>query len=316
MSHLRAFGHHVPSRIVTNDELSPLVGESPEWITNACGIEQRRYAAPEETVASLATLAAQKCLANAGLTIDDIGMLLVSSGSPDRFCPGPASAVAAALGLKGALALDVPIASAGSLVALSIAEQFAPRVGRVLVVASEIMSRRVTLTPEGRNTAILFGDGAGACLVDPTIGFLEMKDIHLETENSEILRMENEQLHMDGGSVILQVSRKIPASIKLLLERNHLAAASIGTVLMHQANRNLINKVGTTLGIPVERFFLNIQRYGNTSSASMLIAAAEWRAANTGPVTAPILFAAFGTGLTWGSLLALPSDGRTNPRNA
>ncbi len=308
MSFFRAFGAYLPARVVDNEYLAPLVGESPEWIVNACGIHQRRYAAPDETVTSMATLAAQDCLSRAGVEAAEIGMLIVASGSADRFCPGPAATVAASLGLAATFALDVPVASAGSLIALTIAEKFANNAKKVLVIASETMSKRINLTPEGRNTAILFGDGAGACLVDAEQGFLEIKDTHLQTDGSqsEILHMQDNRLIMDGGSVIMQASRKIPASVKALLARNTTEPPSIGTVLMHQANLNLIERVAKSTAIPLDRFYVNIDRYGNTSSASLLVAAAEWRAANLGVPRDNVLFAAFGTGLNWGSLLATP----------
>jgi 3-oxoacyl-[acyl-carrier-protein] synthase-3 len=179
--------------------------------------------------------------------------------------------------------------------------------GRVLVVGAEVMSRRVQLTPEFKDTAILFGDGAGACLVDNDAGFARIADSCWFTDgaSAEILRVEDDLLQMDGRSVILQVSRKLPRAIGDLLARNSLAAESVGSFLLHQANLNLITRVASAIKAPRERFFTNIQSYGNTSSASLLIAASEWRDANDGPLTAPVVFAAFGTGLNWGALLAV-----------
>ncbi|GGH06635.1 3-oxoacyl-ACP synthase III family protein [Silvibacterium dinghuense] len=308
MSYLRAFGTYVPERVVTSAEIAALVDMTADDIVAKSGIEERHYAAENEDVVSLAVAAAEDCLRNAGVVPAEIGMLIVASGSADRFCPGPAASVAARLGLSQILALDVPVASAGSLIAMHIAMQFASSAGKVLVVASEVMSRRVQLTPDGRDTAILFGDGAGACLIDAHQGFLKLKDALLATDGNacEILRMEGGLLHMEGGSVILQAARKIPAAIKTLLERNALTSAELSVMLMHQANVNLIEKVAKSIGLPMERCFVNIRRYGNTSSASMLIAAAEWHSANPGPVQSPVLFAAFGAGLNWGALLATP----------
>ena len=303
-AYIQGFGMYVPDRVMTNDELATLVGQDAEWIFKVSGIEQRRYAAATQTVAELAVLAAQDCLARCGVEAAELGMILVASGSADRFCPGPAATVAARLGLATTLALDVPVASAGSLIALTMAMRFAPSVGKVLVIGAEIMSRRVRATPEGRDTAILFGDGAGACLVDPSRGSLELVDAALFTDGNaaDILCMEDGMLHMEGGSVILQAARKIPAAIRMLLERNAVGIDEVATLLMHQANRNLIVKVASTLKLAVERAFVNIERYGNTSSASMLIAAAEWQQSAPGPV----VFAAFGTGLNWGAVLAQP----------
>jgi len=308
MAYLRAFGSYLPPRRVGNAELAPLVDATPEWILSATGIEERRYAAAEDTVASLGLLAARDCLAQAGATPADVGMILAASGSADRFCPGPASQIAAGLGLNATPAFDIPVASCGSLIGLALASQLAAHAGRVLVIGAEIMSRRIALAPQGKDTAILFGDGAGACLVDDNSGFARLADFLLATDggSAEILKIEGAQLEMDGKSVILQACRKIPRAIKDLLARNGLTAADPASYLLHQANLNLITRVAAALKVPEERFFTNLARYGNTSSASLLIAAGEWRRAQAGPLTAPIVFSAFGAGLNWGALLALP----------
>lgn len=309
MAFLRGFGSYLPERIVGNDELAAACGVDAEWILAACGIRERRYAADDQTVASLAVRAAEDCLARCGASASELGLIVVASGSPDRYCPGPAATVAHGLGLSTTPALDVPVGSAGSLVALAMATQFAPAVGPVLVVGSEVMSRRVERTPEGKNTAILFGDGAGAVLVDPARGFAEILGhvLHTDGSASEILKMEGGLLQMDGGSVILQASRKIPAAMREVLERHSIGPEQIDVALMHQANLNLIQRVAKVSGISLERFPVNIDRYGNTSSASLLIAAAEWheRLADDAP-RGHLLFTAFGTGLAWGALLARP----------
>src|ERR1035438_8531779 len=212
MAYLRAFGSWLPPRRVTNQEIAPLVDATPEWILEVSGIEERRYAADQDTLASIGLLAAQNCLEKAGATAADLGMILVASGSSDRFCPGPASQIAASLGLASTPVLDIPVASAGSLIGLALAAQLAPAAGRVLVVGAEIMSRRISLTPQGKNTAILFGDGAGAALVDAETGFARIAGSCLFTDcsSAEILFMRDGQIHMDGQAVILQAARKIP----------------------------------------------------------------------------------------------------------
>jgi 3-oxoacyl-[acyl-carrier-protein] synthase-3 len=307
MAFLRAFGSYLPPRRVTNEELAPLVGADPAWILQVSGIQERRYAANEDTVASLGVLAAQDCLKKAGASAQELGMILVASGSSERFCPGPAVEVAAGLGLTATPALDIPVASCGSLIGLSLAAQLAAKVGPVLVVGAEIMSRRVDRTPEGKDTAILFGDGAGACLVDPHSGFARIADWTLSTDGTAagILKIERERIVMDGKSVILQAYRKMPRAISELLGRNSVTSADVGVYLLHQANLNLIERVATGLNVPFDRFFVNIAHYGNTSSASMLIAANEWRAAHPEPVSAPMVFSAFGAGVQWGALLAV-----------
>jgi 3-oxoacyl-[acyl-carrier-protein] synthase-3 len=308
MAYLRAFGSWLPSRRVTNAEIAPLVDAAPEWILELSGIEERRYAADEDTVASIGLLAARDCLEKAGATASDLGMILVSSGSSDRFCPGPASQIAASLGLASTPALDIPVASAGSLIGLALAAQLAPAAGRVLVVGAEIMSRRIALTPQGKNTAILFGDGAGAALIDAETGFARIADSCLFTDGSlaEILFVCDGQIHMDGQAVILQAARKIPRAINELLARNRIASGEVQAFLLHQANLNLITRVAAAVKAPRERFFTNIARCGNTSSASLLIAADEWHRAQTAPLAGPLVFSAFGAGVNWGALLAVP----------
>jgi 3-oxoacyl-[acyl-carrier-protein] synthase-3 len=308
MAFLRALGSWLPPRRVSNREIAPLVDATPEWILELTGIEERRYASDEDTVAGIGLLAARDCLDKAGATGADLSMILVASGSSDRFCPGPASQIAALLGLTSTPALDIPVASAGSLIGLALAAQLAPAAGRVLVVGAEIMSRRIRLTPEGKNTAILFGDGAGAALVDPETGFARIADSCLYTDgaSAEILFVRDGQIHMDGQTVILQAARKIPRAINELLARNRIAAGEVEAFVLHQANLNLITRVAAAVKAPRERFFTNIARCGNTSSASLLIAADEWHRAQNAPLSGPLVFSAFGTGLNWGALLALP----------
>lgn len=318
MSFIRSTGTHLPARVVTNDEIAATIGEPAAWIEQVSGIRERRYAAAGETVLTQALAAAQICLAQANVTSSDVGMLLLSSGSADRNVPGPAAQLAAELGMGTAPALDIAIPSAGSLWALSIAKQMAPLVahGRVLVVSSEIMSRRIDRTPEGKNTAILFGDGAGAALIDadgPSTkpGTLQLTDALLQSDGTgaDILYMQGTgdtaRLHMDGGSVILRASRKLPAVTQELLTRNALTPDAVAHYVLHQANLNLITKVAATLKVPADRFFQNIDRYGNTSSASLLIALHEFLQATPEP-TGPVILSAFGAGLNWGAMLAHP----------
>jgi 3-oxoacyl-[acyl-carrier-protein] synthase-3 len=306
MAYLRAFGAYLPSRVVDNAELAAETGTDAEWILRSTGIEQRRFAAADESVASLGVLAARNGLENAGVTARDVGLILAASSSAERRFPGPASAIGAGLGINGVPAIDLPIASAGSLFGMALAAQLAPAYRNVLVVGAEVMSRVVQRHPATRDTAILFGDGAGACLVSSESGFAEIRDALLASDGdfAEVLRLDlDAPLFMDGRSVILQASRKVPRTISELLERNRIPAGDVDVFLMHQANLNLITRVAQALGVSESRFFRNIQRYGNTSSASLLIAASDWRGKNPEAKGAAV-FAAFGAGLHWGALLA------------
>jgi 3-oxoacyl-[acyl-carrier-protein] synthase III len=308
MSYLRAFGHHLPSQCVSNADLQARTGRDAASIEKTSGILERRYASAGILVADLGLAAANACLANAGLTAQDIGLILVSSGSSERTFPGPASQLAAKLGLTSTPSIDIPVASAGSLIAIAFAADLAPRYGNILVVASEIMSRRIS--DSDPDTAILFGDGAGACIVSRDPGLFRIADTALYTDGNytEALQLQHGgAIQMKGLDVIIQASRKIPRSIEDLLTKNSLKAADVSVFLMHQANVNLIRKVATALAVPEDRFFRNIDRYGNTSSASLLIAASEWNSANPTPPPTPIVLAAFGAGFNWGSILLLPA---------
>ncbi|HUE05081.1 MAG TPA: ketoacyl-ACP synthase III [Bryobacteraceae bacterium] len=309
MAFLRAFGAYLPSRVVDNQEMAAATGTQPQYILRASGIEQRRFAAAGETVASMGVRAAEDCLANAGLAAVDVGLLIATSSSAEQRFPGPASAIGAGLGIQGVPAIDLPIASAGSLFGMALAAHLAQAYGNVLIVAAEAMSRVVARDLAHRDTAILFGDGAGACLVGARTGFAEIRDALLASDGdyAGTLRLDlDAPLYMDGRTVILQAARKIPRAIAELLERNRLAPAAVEVFLMHQANLNLITRVAQSLGVAEDRFFCNIRQYGNTSSASMFIAAAEWRQQCAGPPAGPLVFATFGAGLHWGALLALP----------
>ena len=308
MAFLRAFGHYLPSRIVENREIAEMVAVDPEWLRNATGIERRRFAGPEETVASMGARAAADCLQNAGISAREIGLLIASSGSGERRFPGPASAIGAILGIPGVPAIDLPMASAGSLFGLSLASQLCSVYSNVLVIGSEIMSRAVRFDTIGRDTAVLFGDGAGACLVSRDSGFARIADSLLATDGdlAEILRLDlDAPLHMDGRSVILQASRKLPRAIAELLGRNKIGAVEIGVFVMHQANLNLIVRVAQALEVPESKFYRNLAEYGNTSSASLLIAASELWGKAPRQIESPVVFAAFGAGINWGAVLAI-----------
>ncbi len=227
MPFLRAFGHHLPSQIVTNADLEARTGRTAASIEKTSGILERRYATENETVAGLGLAAANVCFKNASLTANDIGLILVSSGSAERIFPGPASVLAQKLGLTATPAIDIPVASAGSLIALAFAADLTPRYGNILVVASEIMSRRISDTDP--DTAILFGDGAGACIVSPEKGFARIADTALFTDGNyaEALQLQHGgAIQMKGLDVIVQASRKIPRSIEDLLTRNQLKSSA------------------------------------------------------------------------------------------
>lgn len=306
MAFLRSFGRYLPSIVMGNAELAARLGCDPQWILDVCGIQERRYAGPE-TVADMAAAAAKDCLERAGER-QQPGAVIVSSASSEQRFPGPAATIAQRLGLGDIPAIDVPLASAGSLFGLSLASQLTAVYGRVLVIAAEKMSSIAMREPLDKNIAILFGDGAGACLVTAEPGPAEIVDFCLHSDGSfsnDLCLDLDGPMRMNGYSVILQAARKIPRGIQEVLAKAGLLPSQIDTYLMHQANQNLIDRVAKGLCVPADKFFSNIRDCGNTSSASMLIAAAEWSMSAGFRKDTPVVFAAFGAGFHWGALLAV-----------
>jgi 3-oxoacyl-[acyl-carrier-protein] synthase-3 len=308
MAFLCGFGAWVPERVVTNEDLAARLGCEAAWIFDMSGIRERRYADEGVTVADMAVRAAEDCISRTGTDRSKIGMIIVSSGASERRFPGPAAEVARRLELTDRPAIDLPMASAGTLFGMALAARMADTCGDILVIGAEKMSVVVDREPLDRNVAILFGDGAGACLISPTAGKAEIVDSVLRSDGSftEALKLDfGGPVVMNGLSVILQAARKVPKAMKDLLRRNNVDPCAVDVYLMHQANQNLIAKIAAAVGVDTSKFYSNIERFGNTSSASMLIAAAEW-AAKTGFGAGPVLFGAFGAGFHWGALLARP----------
>jgi 3-oxoacyl-[acyl-carrier-protein] synthase-3 len=302
---LHGFGCALPERVVTNAELGERLGCTVDWIESVSGIRERRWAAAEQSIVDLAAAAAEDCLSRAGIPASQVGLLILSSGNARPGFPAPAAELAARLGLGTAPALDVPMASAGGLFGMVLASKLADTYGDILVVASEKMSAVIEAHPLDQNSAILFGDGAGAALLSPRPGGREILHTAIHSDGqfrSDLVYDGASALKMNGLTVIMQATRKLPSVIREVLDQAKLAPADISTFLVHQANQNLLTRVAKSLDVPTDRVFSNIARYGNTSSASVLIAAAEWDQQN--PPPGPVVFAAFGAGLHWGALLA------------
>ena len=308
MAFIRAFGDYLPENIVSNEQLAAQLKCDAEGIFAASGIRQRRRSSGADSVATMAAHAGRACLASGGMGVEQIGLLIVASGSSPRRFPGPAAEIAAKLGLpSGAASLDVCMASSGALYALALADSLADRYGNVLVIAAERMTEIAWRKPADPNIAILFGDGAGACLISREEGCAEIVDHALHSDGSfaNELRLEHDgTLVMEGRSVILQASRKVPAVVTELLNRHGWSADSLDALLMHQANQNLMNRVAQTIGLHSDRAFSVIEQTGNTSSASMLIAASAWSRQQATLTGKRIAFAAFGAGFHWGAMLA------------
>jgi 3-oxoacyl-[acyl-carrier-protein] synthase-3 len=243
-------------------------------------------------VVDLAERAARACLERSGLEPAALGGIVVGTGTAERQFPGVSASLQQRLGAAGIPAFDIHLASVGGFFALATAVELCQRYGPILVVGAERMSEVMARAPRVKETAILFGDGAGACVVAHSDG----------TFADELSLAYGGTLAMNGRTVILQANRKLRQSLSDLLARNGLAAGDVDLWLFHQANVNLLRQVGHGLGIAEERVYLNLPRYGNTSAASLFIAAAEAQAEGR-LRSGYAVMAAFGAGMGWGSAL-------------
>ena len=299
MAYLRAFGSWLPPRRVSNRELAPLVDATPEWILDICGIEERRYAGEQDTVTSIGLLAARDCLEKAGATAAELGMILVASGSSDRFCPGPASQIAAGLGLASTPALDIPVASAGSLIGLALAAQLAPVAGRVLVVgAGDHVAPHQPLIPKAKTPPSVFGDGAGRCPGGRrNAGFARIADslpVYRWRFGRDSFCAGRAVSIWTGRRVILQVCARSPRHQRTARPQPDCCRRSeVKDYLLHQANLKPDSARVAASVKGASRAILHQHRsaFGNTSSASLLIAADEWHCQQTAPrLTGPLIF--------------------------
>jgi len=306
MAFITGFGKYLPERIVTNKELAHRLSCEAAWIERMSGIQERRYAADGETVCEMAARAAVDCIERSAVDRAQIGLVIVATSTAECRFPGPGAAIVERLGLGATPAIDLCVASAGSLFSLVLADSCAATFGTVLVIAAEKMSSVVAANTD-KKTAFPFGDGAGACIVTRNTAALRMIGSRLYSNGrlaTDLCLQHDNTLQMNGPSVIAQAARKVPKVITEVLEQHSYGTGDVAAVVVHQANLNLIVRIADALQLPRQRLFSNIARYGNTSSASMLIAAAEWfECASKSP--APIVvFAAFGAGFYWGAVLA------------
>ncbi len=303
---ISGFGHCLPEGVVDNAALAAEFGVEAAWILSVSGIRTRRCVAPGETVCDLAHRAALAALADAGITPSDLGAIVVGTGTPHRQFPGVSAEVQKRLAAPGIPAFDIHLASVGGLFALATASALCAQYGPVLVIGAEVMSAVLARHPRVKETGILFGDGAGACIVMPGAGAVTLDEIRIASDAtfSDALFMDfGESMVMDGRTVILQANRKLQSAVSDLLGRNGLAPDDIDLFLFHQANLNLLRQVGGALKIDPEKVFVNLDRYGNTSSASLLIAMSEARAAGLLEPGMRAVLAAFGAGMGWGAAL-------------
>jgi 3-oxoacyl-[acyl-carrier-protein] synthase-3 len=316
---ITGWGMAVPDRVVTNADLERLVETSDEWIVTRTGIRERHVAVPGERTSTFGTEAGRRALAMAGLAPGDIDLVIVATCTPDQPLPATACLVQANLGISRAAAFDVVAACSGFIYGLTVATSMirSGAARNVLLVAAEILTHYVDWSD--RNTCVLFGDGAGAVVLQPSTvptGLLhgelgaagEHADLLAVDAGGTALRMTPELLacgrqyvHMNGRDVFKLAVRGMGDSSQRVIAAAGLTTADIDLVVPHQANLRIIEATAKRLGISMERVFVNLDRYGNTSAATIPIALVE--AADHGRLRSgdTILLTAFGAGLTWAS---------------
>ena len=312
-------GSYVPEKILTNADLSRMVDTSDEWITTRTGIKERRIAAKDEYTSDMATKAALAAIEQAGISAKEIDLILLATATPDMLFPATACLVQTRIGATKAACLDVSAACAGFLFAVEIAQQFitSHTYETVLVIGAEKLSSITNWTD--RNTCVLFGDGAGAAILRHRGSAHGVIATHVGSDGqfADILFMpgggcrtpitgENadqnlQTIHMSGKDVYKQAVIAMLAASKKVLEQAGLTIDDIACVIPHQANLRIIEGIADRLKIPLERFYVNLDRYGNTSAAAVAIALDE--ANRSGRIKAGdyVLMVVFGGGLTWAS---------------
>jgi len=311
---ISGLGAHVPERVITNDELSQLVDTSNEWIVERTGIRERRIAADSEALSDLSLPAIEHALGQAGLTGRDIDLLIVATVTPDMMFPSTSAILADRLGAVDAAAYDLSAGCTGFMYALVQAYGMvaAGLSRRALVVGGDVLSR--ILDWSDRSTVVLFGDGAGAVVLEQSEepGFLAFelgadgaggKHLWLPGSGSRLFDDPERFVKMNGREVFKFATRVLVQSAKAVLEREGARVEDVDVYVPHQANVRIIDHATKKLGIPSERVVINVERYGNTSSGSIPLALADAQADGRLQPGRLVLMTGMGAGLTWGSAL-------------
>jgi 3-oxoacyl-[acyl-carrier-protein] synthase-3 len=312
-------GSYVPEKILSNADLEKLVETSDDWITSRTGIKERRIAAEGECTSDMAAKAAQAAMDSAGITADEIDLILVATITPDMFFPSTACFVQTKIGAKHAACFDVSAACAGFLYALEIAQQFitSHTYDTILVIGAEKLSSIVDWSD--RNTCVLFGDGAGAAVLRHRGGGHGVISTYMASDGglSDILYIpgggsrhpiskENADqrlncIKMNGKETYKHaVTSMLDAAQRALADAN-LKPSDLACIIPHQANLRIIEAIAQRMDIPMERFVINLDRYGNTSAAAVAIALDEANRTGRMQVGDYVLLVVFGGGLTWAS---------------
>jgi len=320
-SRIRGTGSAVPDKVLTNFDIEKIVDTSDEWIITRTGIKERRVAVEGEYTSTFATAAAEKALHMAGIGPEEIDLIVVATVTPDFPFPATACLVQNNLKAVNAAAFDIAAACSGFLYALSVVDKFVKSgaVKKALVIGSEVLTRIVDWTD--RNSCVLFGDGAGAVVIEAEAGEHGILSTHIHSDGSywELLhqpacgnRNPASQktlddrlmfLRMQGNEVFKLAVRAMEDAAHEALAANNMKTTDINFFIPHQANRRIIDAIGKRLGLLDEQLVVNLESYGNTSSASIPIALDEINRNSNIKQGDILLFDSFGGGLTWASTL-------------
>lgn len=319
-SKIVAFDKYTPETTVTNDELSKIVETSDEWITSRTGISKRCISKDADT-SSLATNVAKSLLKKANINAEDIGIIIIATITPDYLTPSTACIVQGNIGAKNAIAFDINAACSGFVYALSVADKFLKSgiYKNALVIGAEVISKIVDWSD--RSTCVLFGDGAGGVLLQASEKENSIISEDLKADGKcwqditggkislnspfSIKQDENEHsfLQMNGRNVFNFATKTVPKNIKEVLAKANTSLDEIKYIIPHQANSRIVEVVAKKLEVSIEKFYLNLKNFGNTSSASIPIALAEMIEQNLLKKGDKVILTGFGGGLTWGSIL-------------
>jgi len=316
-------GSYLPEKVLTNDDLSKMVDTSDEWITTRTGIKERHIAADDQATSDLASEAARRAMTAAGVTPEDIDLIVVATVTPDMFFPSTACFVQRKIGATNAVCFDISAACSGFLYALQVARHFLNAGSRTtaLVIGAEKLSSLVNW--EDRNTCVLFGDGAGAVVIRAVDADTNAPGRVLSTVMgsdgtlSDLLKVpgggsalpitpENaasrpNTIHMEGRETFKHAVTRMCQASEQALEMAGLTKADIAMVIPHQANARIITAIADRLGLPEEKTFVNVDKYGNTSAATIPVALDEAHRQGRIKRGDIVLLVAFGGGFTWAS---------------
>ncbi|MFC4670403.1 beta-ketoacyl-ACP synthase III [Seohaeicola nanhaiensis] len=314
---VRGVGHYLPQRVVPNSEFEARLDTTDEWIRSRSGIERRHFAAEGETTSDLATHAAQAALADAGMQADEIDTIILATSTADFTFPSAATMVQARLGMTGGFAFDVQAVCAGFVYALANANALivSGQSRRVLVIGAETFSRIMDWTD--RSTSVLFGDGAGALVLEAQEGAgtpadrgILATDLHSDGRYRDLLYVDGGvstqttgYLRMQGNQVFRHAVEKLAATAETALEKAGLTSADIDWIVPHQANIRIIQGTAKKMGLPMERVVVTVQDHGNTSAASIPLALSVGKARGQIRQGDLLVTEAIGGGLAWGAVV-------------